>query len=123
MAWVLNDPPPRYGEELAKCQYYYRKMGAGLTALAQYSDQLIFTFPLSPSVRIAPAISLLRTTIELVYGGSSLIVQNARIAAQLSKQNGVVYIVIQGDYSSTPVNGAVYRYNSDHDLFELDANL
>lgn len=22
MAWVLNDPPPRYGEELAECQRY-----------------------------------------------------------------------------------------------------
>lgn len=52
-AWVLNDPPPDYGEELAKCQRYLQIMRGGENAFVlgpgfmNTATEARFTVPLS----------------------------------------------------------------------------
>lgn len=37
MAWVLNDPPPRYGEELAECQRMVINLTQGADAYKEFA--------------------------------------------------------------------------------------
>lgn len=59
MAWVLNDPPPKLGNELEKCQRYqievtsarYGYIGTGFAAS---QNRVYFTVPIPITLRSAP---------------------------------------------------------------------
>lgn len=63
--WVLNDPPPKYGEELAKCQRYqtdlnifhsgYARFGLGYA----YAETLAYVqIPLPTTIRAFPTVEM-----------------------------------------------------------------
>lgn len=58
--WVLNDPPPNYALELAKCQRYLVKPNpygwTRLLASAYSENWIIFTVPISGTLRATPTI-------------------------------------------------------------------
>ena len=122
--WVLNSIPD-YGEELAKCQYYSRDVGVGL--LGTYSfESILLTFPFPSSMRIPPIATLLFNNNLPFYdqgGGQTILVNNARIDAQQMTQDGAVYIIIRGDFSSPPTDGTILRFNAVGNFLRLDAQL
>lgn len=123
MAWVLNDPPPRYGEELAECRRYYRRYGVGITAHAQYS-RLLVCFPFDVPMRKNPTVKILNTSPRFFRAGSVLLVNDATISDFNITSDGVLYIGISGTMSTAISDNDWYRYNdSKNDLFELSAEL
>lgn len=62
MAWVLNDPPPKYGEELAECQRYFIELLQGKSyglignGIAFQSDFALIFIPLPVTLRSNPSI-------------------------------------------------------------------
>lgn len=54
--WVLNEIPD-YGEQLVRCQRYYRQFNAYTKFVAQYIDSTKVVFVLPVSMRTAPSMS------------------------------------------------------------------
>lgn len=64
--WVLNDPPPNFQQELAKCQRYLRVIsakgpyahipGTGLTGITTTSPRFVFSSDMS--MRITPTVTI-----------------------------------------------------------------
>ena len=54
--WVLNEVPD-YGEQLRRCQRYYRQFNAYTKLIAQYIDGNRVVFVLPDSMRVAPVMS------------------------------------------------------------------
>lgn len=53
--WVLNDPPPNFQQELAKCQRYYEECYFQLTSATSYQE---LTIPYKVTKRTAPAVTI-----------------------------------------------------------------
>lgn len=54
--WVLNEVP-EYGDQLRRCQWYYRQFNANAKLIAQYIDGSRVIFVLPGSMRISPVMS------------------------------------------------------------------
>lgn len=59
MSWILNDPPPKFGAELAECQIYYNLIPIYSRFRAAYvlPNSIDFIVPTSETMRILPALS------------------------------------------------------------------
>lgn len=55
--WILNEVP-NYGEELAKCQRYFRRFPANWSLGGKQKTNAVFEYGLNPPMRTAPAVSL-----------------------------------------------------------------
>ena len=55
--WVLNEIP-NYGEQLRKCQRYFRRFPAWYCVGSQQAGNAIFRYPLNPPMRAVPTIAM-----------------------------------------------------------------
>lgn len=120
--WVLNEIPD-YGEELAKCQRYYRRYGYGLTAIVQSANILVFCIPFDLPMRITPATGLLRSNLTM-YG--TIAYQYSITNVELIGCNTGGEIIAFGSFTGNgPASaGVVLRIDSPiDDIFELFADL
>lgn len=120
--WVLNEIPD-YGEELAKCQRYYRRYGYGLTAIVQSANILAFCIPFDLPMRITPATGLLRSNLTM-FG--TIEYQYSITNVELIGCNTGGEIIALGSFTGNgPASaGVVLRINTPiDDIFELFADL
>ncbi len=81
--WVLNDPPPDYGQELAKCQRYQQVISATASFRSSFYQPnfIAFTIPCPVTLRCTPALvnseaMVVRTLPGGIQSGFSFTVAN-----------------------------------------------
>ena len=89
--WMLNDPAPDYGAELAKCQrYYYRAYSVpgnvNLSGRCFDTKNAYVTFYLPCSMRVSPTVNILGTHTSLSTPGKSVGTPEVYKAALASNQ-------------------------------------
>lgn len=130
MAWLLNDPPPRYGEELAKCQRYalglnshktsYSRFGEGQAYAANAASILI---PLPVSMRARPTASMAGDVRLVDMETLSPSNEITKIEMDEISANFVVLrVVVDGGLTVGKVYVLQAYNDTDADLF-LDCNL
>lgn len=123
--WVLNDPPPDYGAELAKCQRYqlvlfgtdaYSTVGSGVVHTA---TQARIVIPLPNVLRIKPTLSY-SGNFQLITDG-----KGATVTAMTLESMNQNCVSVQAISSGLVVGQAAnLRSNSDINAkIILDANL
>ena len=119
--WVLNDPPPDYGTELAKCQRYFVRLYPARSAfcfgvfIAYSATSAYGTIPLPVSIRAKPVVTL-NGTFRLFGGHAASIGEIAGITSSF------VSIVVSS--SNLTIGNAYYLENSENvSYIDIDANL
>lgn len=113
--WVLNDPPPNYEEELAKCQrfYFYGNIENAALTVGPNTNNCYINVHLPVPLRIKPSLGSATTAKPyLVNGNTSL--NDATLTVGSGKYDNGVEIRI------TPVNNQLYYLSGN---IELNANL
>lgn len=89
--WVLNDPPPNFQQELAKCQRYYLKAVSG-----QYYPGCMFTstngmflIPTPVQMRSTPAFSLVSGATLRCYDGTRVMITASNIIMEGCDATGI----------------------------------
>lgn len=114
-AWVLNDPPPNYQQELAKCQRY-QKVYQVSDSIGVVNANLLFIF--KPDMRISPVIE--KNGAIITGGGLAEIGIDNLIVYGSSSNSCNIVCGVQGE---SPVDGPTYvKYDSPSPLI-LNANL
>lgn len=83
--WVLNDPPPNYALELAKCQRYFQRYKNASVIFAQQNDVLLSNSIFYPVMRIKPNISFHKPEGSDAYG----VCQNIKLITDETTFNAV----------------------------------
>ena len=131
--WVLNDPPPNFQQELAKCQRYllvpfnssdiYLSVGIGTTFTANDANILI---PLPVSMRVKPTVTM-NGNWTLRGGGGALpyLPDGSYSAVASTLSPSVATIIINATGVTFPINQAVelLRANDPTGQLILSADL
>lgn len=129
--WVLNDPPPEYGEELAKCQRYYLPVIDDSKNL----PNMVFAMRVSPTGLwlFVPTQVAMRATPTVIYDGvfDTALLYSVTDTFIITKVNNVFvtpggvmfWVTVSG--ATMPNNDFVTRmYGADGEGYlVLDANL
>ena len=109
--WVLNEIPD-YGEELAKCKRYFRTISFGSMAIAVNANRLDLAVQ-NLDMRASPEVVLYSYVLSIwnTDGISFTLDANDPVQRFMTKDGGV--LVLKGAYSTPPVYGTCYRYNSN----------
>lgn len=132
-SWVLNDPPPNFQQELAKCQRYllvpsnssdiYPSVGIGTTFTANDAQILI---PLPVSMRVKPTVTM-NGNWTLRGGGGALpyLPDGSYSAVASTLSPSVATIIINATGVTLPINQAVelLRNNDPTGQLILSADL
>lgn len=128
--WVLNDPPPNYQQELAKCQRYYIRFGSNDdfwrslgVAVARDDQSLRMPLFLSVPMRTMPTISL---TGNVLFVGKTVFANSAPPFALLPQGKDQNTLAIE--FNSVPDSFAAgdsftVCLANGNNILELDANL
>lgn len=114
---LAQDAPPDYGEELAKCQYYFRRVSGDVylcSGMAVNTTVVVFPFPFT--MRTNPTITI-TGTISAVGSGGILAVSSVNsvgkatnaIQVRLTVSGATQY----GAYLLTPSNGGYLDFTAD----------
>ena len=114
---LANDTPPNYAEELAKCQYYFRRVSGDVylcSGMAVSATAVVFPFPFT--MRANPTITM-TGTISAVGSGGILAVSSVNSVGRASNAIQVRLTVSgatqYGAYLLTPQNGAYIDFSAD----------
>lgn len=127
MPWVLNDPPPKFGAELAECQIYqielcrssWSSLGIGY---ANSTTELVVFMPLPVSMRAKPFVGICEGTFTIRGDKTYWEVPLTDVFVDQWSANGVR---VRCTYSGADFTvGAFYALEvNDNNKFLLDANL
>lgn len=118
MSWILNDAPPKYGEELAECQrYFYRLSGQRFRLSGCTLNSLYFDIPL-PAMRARPAITckqsdtITNSWIRTVTNGESLALSGLTYAIDSYKpgERSATVVFVKNAHGITDAMLAVLGY-------------
>lgn len=91
--WVLNDPPPNFEQELAKCQRYFCVVDPSYYSGALYSSNAaIVNIPTSVPMRIPPTVKGASAQLAakiFLSDGTEISAENVSFTSQGSNSNGI----------------------------------
>ena len=91
--WVLNDPPPNFQQELAKCQRYFCVVDPSYYSGALYSSNAaIVNIPTSVPMRIPPTVKGASAQLAariFLSDGTEISAENVSFTSQGSNSNGI----------------------------------
>lgn len=113
----LNTP---YSEEFAKCQRYYRRLGAGLQGHTVNTTSVDFFAVLDPSMRVAPTLALVSSVVAIVIPASGYTSSGSSMPTNTINANGFRGRIdgFTGMTGSEPAG-----CNQSADIYTLDAEL
>lgn len=102
--WVLNDPPPNFQQELAKCQRYYLPIdgiGRFSAAFSSSSTTLQVFVPTPVTMRVNPSVQGITSLSARVYSGA-VNSKSLSVSQALLTESGILIIFSVTWGASTP---------------------
>ncbi|MCH5203141.1 MAG: BppU family phage baseplate upper protein [Oscillospiraceae bacterium] len=134
--WILNDPPPNKGQELAKCQRYQvvipYSSDTGISSvgffIAGAAEEIEIQYPLPMCPRLKqPTVKLVGTMTAVRYGPGAIAVATVKDVAAKSVRTGANYlqIMIPCDWSGVFERGdyGVADIRTADSYLIIDSNL
>lgn len=118
--WVLNDPPPDYGTELAKCQRYQQPCGVGFCQVLPGKTSISVAFPFNVPMRAVPNISIKESALGF-YDGSNITFNVTGIKEKYVTSEGIYYLNLVGTFDKSITEGT-WKISNINYLW-ADANL